>query len=88
MFCKRIITNPDFARNGGLLFYKDEILRVSQTHSFLEYGAGRSISKINLISDFNYNESLISTYLAKEDGFTGSHHMSINKDYFLTDLKK
>ena len=83
-----IVTNPDFARNGGLLFCKDEILRVSQTHSFLEYGAGRSISKINLISDFNYNESLISKYLAKEDGFTGSHHMSINKDYFLTDLKK
>jgi hypothetical protein len=83
-----LITNPDVARNGGLLLYNDEIFRVSQTHSFLEYGIGRSISKINTISESEYSEKLVSNYFAKTDGFKGSHHLSINEDYFVTDLKK
>lgn len=83
-----IITNSDLARNGGLFFYNEEIYRVSQIHSFLEYGVGRSISKVNMISESKYSEDLVSRYFAEEDGYTGSHHLCVNKDYFVTDLKK
>lgn len=83
-----LITNPDIARNGGLLFHNDEIFRVSQTHTFLEYGVGRSISKINSISELEYSEEFVSSYFAEVDGYKGSHHLSINEDYFVTDLKK
>ncbi|MDB9790390.1 hypothetical protein OAB49_00465 [Gammaproteobacteria bacterium] len=52
------IVDSELARNGGLLFDKDTIFRVSQKQKFDQYGGEFQISKINVMNEEKYSESV------------------------------
>ena len=53
-----LIIDSELARNGGLLFDKDAIFRVSQKQKFDQYGGEFQISRINAINEEKYLESV------------------------------
>jgi hypothetical protein len=55
-----ILTDPQTARNGGLLHDEGEIIRVAQCQGFRSYGAAASLFRITRISQEEYSEELIS----------------------------
>jgi len=53
-----LIVDSELARNGGLLFDKDSIFRVSQKQKFDQYGGEFQISRINVMNEDEYSESI------------------------------
>ena len=85
-----VILEPTFARNGGILFNKDNIYRVGQKFGFYKkYGLGFSIRKILHLDEESYIESEEASY---EDYYSseiiGSHHIHSNSIYTVFDIWK
>ena len=53
-----LIVDSELARNGGLLFDKDTIFRVSQKQKFDQYGGEFQISRVNVMNEEKYSESV------------------------------
>ena len=84
-----LIVDPSKARNGGILFQKDEIYRVGQRQEFGVYGRGFSINKILALDTEEYEEKTISR--VRPDFFKkiiGTHHLHSNGDYSVFDFRK
>lgn len=85
-----VILDPSFARNGGILFSRNNVYRVGQKFGFYKkYGLGFSIRKILHLDEENYVESEEVSY---EDYFSskiiGSHHIHSNSSYTVFDVWK
>jgi hypothetical protein len=68
-----VINDGAIGRNGGVIFDKQKIYRISQTHDFLGYGIN---SRINLIKKINDNEYI-------EEGYFDNNNQ-INKNNLIT----
>lgn len=84
-----IYVDPLKARNGGILFQKDEIFRINQKIDFNSYGKEFNVNKIIKVDENNFEEKLIKNI--KPDFFKnifGTHHMNNNEDYTVFDFLK
>jgi hypothetical protein len=82
-----VISNSLKARNGGILFHKDFIYRVSQKQGFNSYGKSSNISKIIQLSTTEYSENLEFTIEPKFfDDLEGTHHIHGNDNVTVFDF--
>jgi len=71
-----VIINPANARNGGILFKDGEVYRVSQRHTFSQYGVGSSINRIVTLNKNEYAEAkLVDIQPDFFENINGTHHL-------------
>jgi len=87
--CNPILTDPQTARNGGLLQDEGEIIRVGQCQGFRSYGASASLLRITRISPEEYAEELICRITPEfMPAIHGTHTFHSDGVYSVWDFKK
>ena len=84
-----VSTDPQYARNGGLLRDSGRLIRVAQSQGFQCYGARANLMQITRLSREEYAEQPVScvtpTFMP---GINGSHHLHSNGIYTVWDHKR
>lgn len=82
-----VIFDPLLARNGGLLFDKDNVFRVFQRHGWNFYGEEFGVSKITELTDYSYNEEI--QFITEPNffkGIKGTHTFSYKNGLIAIDF--
>ena len=71
-----VIIDSSQARNAGILYDENKILRVSQKQGFSKYGVGYNVSEIVALSNDDYIEKRIYEFEANHlSKIKGAHHL-------------
>lgn len=74
-----VLIDPSKARNGGILFSKEDVYRVAQYQGFNQYGKGYTIRKIVCLNEGEYSEQEICKVEANfYKNLKGTHHLHSN----------
>ena len=82
-----IYTDINHSRNGGLIYYNNNIYRVNQKPSFGRYGKEFNLNLIDEINENSFKETKICD--VKPNFFkniNGTHHLNNNDDYCVIDF--
>ena len=84
-----VIFDSRKARNGGIIYIKDQIYRINQVHNKNHYGKKFAINLIVDLNEFNYNEKLIDTIKPNfKNNSISTHHFTSNNYYSVIDYMK
>ena len=84
-----VINDALGGRNGGLLRDCDAVYRVAQVPGFKQYGQSFAINKIEVLSEYEYKESMFQIVEAKFLKYIiGTHHMHHDEDFVVFDFKQ
>ena len=84
-----VLVDSNIARNGGILYDNNNILRIGQKQGFDKYGLGYSVNKIITLNPYEYKEEKI--YEFESDSKSrkqGPHHLHSNAKITVFDFYK
>ncbi len=82
-----VVVNPNIARNGGVVFDKEKIFRISQKNRSNIYGESFSINEIKILDKKNFKEEIIQNVFPKfKNRLKGTHHLNNYGNFFVNDF--